>query len=123
MRRRSSPSGGAWLRRRQTSRSELITVCWHLPSHGWQSDVRFGKKAWRVGTWKNHHFSPRSRQAGDEPCCYGLLRRRFGESIPEDVRQAVEAQDDHDILDAWFDRALTAATLDELRPTLALVNG
>ena len=52
-----------------------------------------------------------------------VLRRRFGESIPQDVSQAVQAQGDHDTLEAWLDRALTAATLDELRPTLGLVSG
>ena len=37
-----------------------------------------------------------------------FLQRHFGEPVPEDVRQAVQAQDDHNILEAWFDRALTA---------------
>jgi len=52
-----------------------------------------------------------------------FLQRHFGEPVPEDVRQAVQAQDDHNILEAWFDRALTATSLDELRSTFGLTNG
>jgi len=52
-----------------------------------------------------------------------LLQTRFGTPVPEEVKQAVQAQSDHSILEAWFDRALAAATLDELRKALGLVNG
>ncbi len=49
-----------------------------------------------------------------------VLQVRFGESLPEDVTKAIQAQANLTTLDAWFTCALTAGNLDELRPVLGL---
>ena len=41
-----------------------------------------------------------------------LLDKRF--SVPEDIRKQVEECTDIDKIDAWFDRAITATSLEEV---------
>jgi hypothetical protein len=48
------------------------------------------------------------------------LQVRFGGPVPPDITQVIENQNEITTLDTWFDRALTASSLDEMRPTLGL---
>jgi hypothetical protein len=45
---------------------------------------------------------------------------RFGQPVPEDVVQVVEAESDLATLQRWFKKALTAANLGDMRATLGL---
>jgi hypothetical protein len=44
-----------------------------------------------------------------------VLQVRFGADVPADLSALVEAQANLDVLNRWFDQALTAATLDDFR--------
>src|SRR5262245_35054312 len=43
------------------------------------------------------------------------LELRFKTAVPPEMRQAVQAQPDQETLDCWFDLALTADSLDQVR--------
>jgi hypothetical protein len=47
-----------------------------------------------------------------------VIRARLQNPVPDPVRLAVEGTNDPDILSQWFDAALTAKTLEELRATM-----
>jgi hypothetical protein len=51
-------------------------------------------------------------KAGQEKSLLKLLRTRFG-ALPDNAAAQIHAADSAR-LDAWFDRALTAATLDDV---------
>lgn len=44
-----------------------------------------------------------------------LLHLKFGDSVPESMKQAVDSQTDLAILDRWFDITVLATSIDELR--------
>jgi hypothetical protein len=44
-----------------------------------------------------------------------VLQVRFGMDVPADFSAQVQAQDDLNVLNRWFQQALTAATLDDFR--------
>ena len=52
-----------------------------------------------------------------------VLRFRFGQELPPEAPQAIEGQEDLSQLDRWFDQALAAKTVDEVRTFLGLTNG
>jgi hypothetical protein len=49
-----------------------------------------------------------------------VLEIRFPGGLPADLAAAVRAQADLAVLDRWFDQALTAPTLAEVRTALGL---
>jgi hypothetical protein len=47
-----------------------------------------------------------------------LVRRRLVDSVPEDLRLAIEGTNDPQVLSRWFDAALDAETLDQFRAAM-----
>ncbi len=52
-----------------------------------------------------------------------VLQVRFTQSPPDDLAQAIQQQDNADTLSHWFDLALTAASLEQMRSLLQNGNG
>jgi hypothetical protein len=49
-----------------------------------------------------------------------VLQVRLGQDLPAQVVQAVQGQSDVAVLDGWFDRSLTADTLEQVRTILGI---
>lgn len=65
--------------------------------------------------WEAHAEARAKRQS-----LLRALQLRFKSPVPVDISQVIEGQSDHAILDAWFDRALTVSSLEEMRAPLGL---
>jgi hypothetical protein len=52
-----------------------------------------------------------------------VLEVRFSGTVPTDCKAALDAQTEPDVLNRWFDHALQARTLDEVREAFGLTGG
>jgi hypothetical protein len=83
---------------------------WGTGLEGWNVEISQVVEQWRA----------EGRVEALQAKLLRVLEVRFPAAVPAELVAAVNAQKDPATLDAWFDRALTAGTLDEVRSAFGL---
>ncbi len=84
---------------------------------GWERAV----EGWEMETWKSQAIETWRKQGERRNQRANLLRAiqvKFKVDVPNDLRQIINATSDLATLAAWFDQALTAPSLDDLRAVI-----